>query len=279
MKPDTDSLFSTSLVFGAITIVLYFLLVKPLMGGRAAVANTAVAGQAPNAAATGSLLDAATSKTAEKCTRTPLHVSPSSAALAVNGGSNILVDGMLAFKHGRAAASEKQLSAPEQATNRKDRARILSILLADDSTATPPIKGSTIVISIIAQDAGCAKLAQALYLLATYYNLLVLVVVPSDFDSSKAKDQANLLEKLRSTSKDTAGGLTTNVLPDHRIVPCSTVAARVAFVRQVERIGLVIDFDPAVKDQLTRFGHRVVVYDASPSVSTGISRLGSQLFS
>lgn len=52
-----------------------------------------------------------------------------------------------------------------------------------------------------------------------------------------------------------------DVLPSHRIVAASTVAGRVAFVRQVQRVGLVVDFDPAVHEQLSRFGHKVMVYD------------------
>jgi hypothetical protein len=175
-------------------------------------------------------------------------------------------------------------------SNRKDRARILSNLFHDTSssssssttsadlvasaTAAPPEKGSTIVISIPMQDLDCPKLRRVLYLLGTYYNILVIIVVDS---SVSIKEISNLRSKLRgggvggdtapetssssfSMSSSLSAFLSADVLPDHRIVAASTLSARVAFARQLARKDLILDFDADVCEQLMRFGHRVITY-------------------
>jgi len=51
-----------------------------------------------------------------------------------------------------------------------------------------------------------------------------------------------------------------SVLPSHRIVAARTVAGRVAFCRQLHtRMEWMIDFDPAVQADLSRFGHKVSI--------------------
>jgi hypothetical protein len=301
MLRDSDSsLFLTVAAVGLVSAALYLFWLRPLLPGAAGQAQRVVPagtagaarGSAGQAAATASNNNNNTntpSKPKEKCTRTPAHCAPESAELAVNGGSNILIDGLLAFKHSRAAVWEKQLDAAEQALNRKDRAQVLSRMLEEEipaSSAAPPAKGSTIVVSIPVEDAGCSKLRRVLYLLATYYNLLVILAVPS---APSKEERTQLIAKLRgldagkkeSTSASTQL-LPVDVLPDHRIIVSSTSAGRVAFVRQVSRIELVLDFDPEVKSILARFGHRVIAYGADMEDeardTADTSRLGRQLF-
>jgi hypothetical protein len=301
MSKDSDSsLFVTVVAVGVISAVLYLFWLRPLLPGAAVrtqrnATNTAGAARtsAGHAVSNDNDSSAVSSKPKEKCTRTPPHVAPSSAELAVNGGSNILIDGLLAFRHGRAALWEKQLGADEQALNRKDRARILSRLLEDTDvshTATssaPPAKGSTIVVSIPALEVGCSKLRRVLYLLATYYNLLVILAVPSALEK---EERVKIITKLRGGNEDDNDNdnsddralnmLAVDVLPDHRIIISTTCAGRVAFVRQVSRIELVLDFDPEVKNVLARFGHRVIAYDENleEEGGDGTSRLGRKLF-
>jgi hypothetical protein len=302
LKNSDSSLFITIVVVGLVSAALYLFWLRPLLPGTAGraqrVAPVGTAGAAATASNNNNNNANAPSKPKEKCTRTPLHVAPDSAELAVNGGSNILIDGLLAFRHSRAAMWEKQLEAAEQNLNRKDRARILSRLLEEESpvspsSSAPPAKGSTIVVSIPVEDVGCSKLRRILYLLATYYNLLVILAVPS---APSKEERTKLIAKLRGIGDDdkkksSSGSstpaastqlLSVDALPDHRIIVSSTSAGRVAFVRQVSRIELILDFDPEVKSILARFGHRVIAYgndmedDARDTADT--SRLGRQLF-
>jgi hypothetical protein len=309
LKDSDSSLFITVVAIGLVSAALYLFWLRPLLPGtagraqRVAPAGTAGAARvsAAQAAATASNDNNnngnAPSKPKEKCTRTPPHVAPDSAELAVNGGSNILIDGLLAFRHSRAATWEKQLDAADQTLNRKDRARILSRLLEEESPASsssaPPAKGSTIVVSIPVEDVGCSKLRRILFLLATYYNLLVILAVPS---APSKEERTKLIAKLRGLDegddkKKSSSGRSTpaastqllpvDALPDHRIIVSSTFAGRVAFVRQVSRIELILDFDPEVKSILARFGHRVIAYgDNMEDEARGTadsSRLGRQL--
>jgi hypothetical protein len=148
--------------------------------------------------------------------------------------------------------------------------------------------------SNVADDAMWDRIYPVLCALGTYYNLLVILALPSiEMDGgitssnggsddaaaaaataavAAAKQlRAEWIAKLRSPSQSSeraaAGGpfsgwgVPIEVLPSHRIVASTTVAGRVAFVRQVQRVGIVLDFDPDVRDQLSRFGHKVVVYD------------------
>jgi hypothetical protein len=159
--------------------------------------------------------------------------------------------------------------------NRKDRARVLSNFLSETTVSTPPTKGGAVVVSVPVNEVECKDLRRVLYLLATYYSLLVIVTVEPSFTP---KDLKGILHKLRGSADDD-GYLAPEVLPDHRVTASSSVTGRVAFVRQLQRIELVLDYDEQVRDNLTRFGHRVILYgstyDAASSAST--SRLGTAL--
>jgi hypothetical protein len=236
-------------------------------------------------------------------------VSDRSAQIAAAGGFNLLSDGLVSFRHCAASSYEQtRLDADRQNANRKERARVLSRLLDLDAAASeaqpkggnraanssngggilpPPPKGATLVVSIPSSDVGCAKLRRVLFLLATYYNLFVILVVPP---SSTEINRVEAVAKLRGSGSqhpaapddDDDGSLSLDVLPDHRVVAASTTAGRVAFVRQLQRVELMLDFDPEVKGLLTRFGHKVVLYGqgaASPASAraAGSSRLGCAL--
>jgi uncharacterized Zn-binding protein involved in type VI secretion len=291
MAKDMDTLKATALIFGVLTALIYHFVLRPLFPtAPAAVTQALTRQQLPlpqrrhsNSTTSSSNNNnnnnnANTPTAARKgapCARVPSHVAPGSTA--VNGGNNLLVDGMVAFRHGKAAVVESALDAAQQARVRKDRARILARLLrqhdgggqsrtsnstsASAAASPPPGKGSTVVLAIPQADVGCAQLRNVLYLLATYYNLLVLVAVNSDF---APKDKGLLIQRLRGPTATSVSTqhlqLTADVLPDHRIILSSTVAGRVAFSRQLQRIELVLDFDSDVKAMLERFGHCVVVY-------------------
>ena len=274
MGKDLDPLYSSALIFGLISLVLYLLVIRPLLpgnfgarrgGNNPARQVNAVGGQSDG--------PSTPSKPRSKCERVPVHVAPSSERIANEGGFNLLVDGMVAFRHTKAAIQEQTLNASEQASNRKERARILSRMLEGTSLVSPPAKGNTIVISIPVNDVGCPKLRRVLYLLGTYYSILVILAVD---DSFQEKDRMEKIKKLRGDDNSSTR-LSADVLPDHRIVVASTIAGRVAFARQLHRIDLVVDFDSEVTNSLSRFGHRVVVYGENATGEKGTSKLGNCL--
>ena len=266
---DMDTLYATVLIFGVLSAVVYQFILRPLLpSGRHVNNNNNNNTNNPRQAAPAyhtSLRQQQQQRKGIKCARVPEHVAPNSAKIAVNGGNNLLVDGMIAFRHTKAALAETSGDASQLAMRRKERARVLSRLLSD----APPAKGSTVVLAIPERDVGCAQLQKVVYLMATYYNLLLLLAVPAAFDRSH---KLELLQKLR------ARVMPPEVLPNHRIVLTSTVAGRVAFCRQLQRIELVLDFDPEVKGLLGRFGHRVVVYSSEDgNQKSGLSLLGEAI--
>lgn len=330
-----ESIYSTVIFFGLISIAIYIFLLRPIL---APAAQAPAGGARDGHAAAGrrqhhqqrrqqagqqrqqqQQQSASNNDLSLKasCTRVPPHISTQSAKMAGPGGTNLLIDGLLAFRHTKAAAAaaastsgHDQSSDNNQASIRKERARILSrlLLLADSSngiastngasTQPPPNKGSNLVVSIPASDVTCPKLRRVLYFVATYYNLLVIVVLESNnaasttttdastTDAVKAdmKKRLDLVQKLRGDDdNDNDLLLTKDVLPDHRIICSRTVSGRVAFVRQLQRCELVIDYDADVHQQLTRFGHRVILYNGNDaggnnnSSSTTSSRLGQSL--
>ena len=265
------------------------------------------------------------------CTRTPSHLSTASAQIAHSGGANVLVDGLVAFRYTKAAVSPSSSSNAANAStpssssetpaatqepqshdwtavNRKERARVLSRLLMDqpllqpDSVPIPPPnKGGNVVASIPMEDVGCPKLTHVLYLLATYYNLMVVVAVEAS-SSYSATQRSQLIEKLRAAPIGDAAAkqesssssssqppkeerrLTADILPNHRILTASTIAGRVALTRQLQRVELVLEYDPQVLQNLARFGHRVISYTTTSPNQDGkeqqqprVSMLGQTL--
>jgi len=275
--PELKFFGPTAIIFGLISVVFYILIIRPLLPntvteGGANNNNNArrggvVTGQNNNGTAAATQQQAAVDKQPQiPCTRTPPHLNQN--VTAINNGSNVLLDGMVAFKHTQAA------TAPAQDGDRKARARLFSNLVA--AAEAPPAKGSNVAVALPLSSVQCPQQRQVLVLLATYYNLMVLVAVPPTTTRTNF-DKKDALTRLRGSSSL----LTESILPTHRIVFCSTVTGRVAFVRQLQRIELVLDFDPEVKDLLGRFGHRVIVYGQensnAGSENDGISKLGRAL--
>ena len=175
----------------------------------------------------------------------------------------------------------------------KDRAKILSRLCSPPkssgtstrSTTTttttstlsllPPSKGSTVVVAISQTDLGgvggtndgnCSCISRVLDALATFYNVIVVVAVNDESNNNNNNNNnhnnrvslhSQVVQQLRSSSIF----LSEDVLPSHRILLASTVTGRVALVRQLSKVALVVDWDPTVKEQLTRFGFAVTLVE------------------
>jgi hypothetical protein len=213
-----------------------------------------------------------------ECQSKPKHVAASNTIVGLGGSNVILSDsGLVAFSYTEAASVVS--STEVAATLRQERAKILSRLCQKGGNTPPPGKGSTLVVSISQADimakssssssSSLASKAKILYDLATFYNLVVILAVddPSSEKQPGAKTDAGtlkneLVEQLRrsSTSSDRMSLLLSeSVLPSHRILLASTVTGRVALVRQLAKVAMVVDWDPEVESQLTRFGYKVAL--------------------
>lgn len=135
---------------------------------------------------------------------------------------------------------------------------------SSSSRLTPPLRGGTLVVSVPEEDVDCNKLRRILYLLGTFYNLLVVVVVEptSNTDPCTLQGLNKLVHRVRGTDPTL---LPPEVLPSHRIVAASSVVGRVALVRQLARVELVLECDTQVQVQLQRFGFKVLVYGQAPT--------------
>ena len=209
-------------------------------------------------------------------------------------GSRYLVEGLIPFKRSLAGSYESskttRVSQEDEdvvTANRKSRARLLARLLnptlTGAQTKTPPARGSNVIVCIPSTDVGCAKLQQALYLMGTYFNLFLVLTLPSKDDAGvdEHDKEKELLDNLRSQLRGSGNdnGVPIEVLPDHRIVAARTVEGKVAFVRQMHRPEFVLDCDAEMKTQLERFGFMVLLYGRGDEKrsSDGISLLGKAL--
>lgn len=270
---DVYAILQTAVVLGVITLIFYAFL-RP-----ARPSATAAARQQQQTQQQGTRRQEKTGASIKTiCTRSPPHLSVMSARITQAGGLNVLSDGMVAFRHNKVAAHESSLESTVQAKNRKERAKVLSNLLSgsDGAVSTPPVKGGAVVVAVPLADIACEKLRRVVYLLATYYSLLLIVTVDSSF---KPKDMKSSLNRLRGNAEESSSYLAPDILPDHRVTASSSVTGRVAFVRQLQRIELVLDFDVEVKESLSRFGHRVIVYGVNYDkvTSESQSKLGNTL--
>lgn len=279
---DLISVLTTLVVFAMISMSLYYFLLKPILhvgdNNRPAARGETAALRQRNVPLQQQFLfnshhrdqqqqqylyDSEVLSLLAESTRYPPHVSLTAARQAGMGGSAVLVDGLVRFRHGRAASYEQQ---DDVSKNRRERARVLARLLAlnnnsknSNSTAPPPpARGSTVVVSIPQEHVDCPKLRRVLFLLSTFYNLFCIL----SFDTKVSAEQmSGVIAKLRGNAKEEE--LPTEVLPDHRIVAAQSVTGRVAFVRQLARVEFVLDFEPQVRTQLSRFGFQVFVYGNS----------------
>jgi len=181
-----------------------------------------------------------------------------------------------------ALTPESGSSKPSSATSgtpsllqRKERAKILSRLFAatnvDHATKgvpAPPSKGSTFVIGVSQEkhlsDGGQrASLLRVIRGLAAHYTVL-LVVSPlqktgSD-SSSYETTQALHASALKLLRGDDNSELSETLLPSHRVLLAGSATGRVALVRQLStNIGLTVDFETSVKEELERFGYEVSI--------------------
>lgn len=257
------SAIATLACFGVVSIVLYLFVLKPLaLSGQQEARHRPLAnggGAASGGPAASRRADAAAWPCA---TRMPPHATKLDA---------LLIDGMVAFRSTTAATYEtSQSNADVLAANRKDRARILSRILTCDSKMTPPPRGGSILVSIPAEDLDCAMLRRVLFLLATYFSLVVIISVT---ENTKDEEFTQLVKKLRGPDST---ALPEAVLPSHRIVAAQSRTGRIALVRQLGRLEFVLDHEEEVKTELDRFGFKVFVYGGD-SRQAGMSRLAAQL--
>lgn len=289
--------YSTLAVFGVVSLILYLFVLRPLLPRPVPVSPSSIA----NVLATPST-PVTQQHPIPVQQRIPPHVressiaSPSSSSSTCNGSAALFLhdNGVVKWQCCRVSMH------PATDADRRDRARLLSRLFVSSSSVSsqegsssqqqqpqpqpspPPTKGSVIVVSVPVQDLECSHLRKILYLLATYYNLIVIVVVENGFDR---KNKSNLLQRLRADGTL----LSTEILPDHRVVLSSTTSGRVAFCRQMQRLELILDFDDEVQSLLDRFGYRVILYRnctndpaLNPSTtnnSSCLSSLGKILYS
>lgn len=212
--------------------------------------------------------------------RHPTHFIPPEKWDKSTSLSKYLLQGIVPFRSTPANGYETRLQKDSLSAddlvvvNRKERARIFARLFSltaseDGSKKPPPNRGANIVVTVYPHDASCDKLQKALMLLGTYYNLFVMVDGSEVFLGKQQKDQRDYVCKFReemlNTNKEVAASesfykLNSQVLPPHRIVFSATTAGRVAFVRQLNGVELVVDGEVKVTRELERFGHRVLVY-------------------
>ena len=253
-------------------MAVYVLLIRPLFLGPAVPATASIATQHQQrqhqqASETSKLL--AITKAA---TRVPCHLSMASSRMVTSGGSNVLADGLVAFRHTHAACF------PSGELLTSGRAKILAKLLSymDSETkkpilTSPPVKGSLVVIAIPFNHVTCDKLRTVLHILGIYYNIILIVGV------SEETHRATLISQLRDAPLGGELPLPTEIIPDHRIILAQTAAGRIAVTRQLERVELVLDYDPDVVAQLRRFKHKVIAcgVDTSSSRTLGHELLPS----
>ena len=175
------------------------------------------------------------------------------------GGISLLSEGVLPFRYSRAAAYEQAL-LKRYSKSKRSSTRLISSpgngQSAKWQSATPPARGSTIVITISTKQVGCEKLRRALYLLSTHFNTMVIFTDVSPECERFRLWMHSWLTLRGSNPKD----LPQDVLPRHRIVAAQSITGRVAFCRQLGRVEFVLDPDAEMQAQLGRFGFRVFVY-------------------
>jgi hypothetical protein len=209
----------------------------------------------------------------KSCLSKPPHVKSSIVAasdLAI-GGSNILMDGMVAFSSTHCGSNNGTDETAKKEMVR-ERAKILSQLFRSINTTSsatrPPSKGSTLVVGLsevqLSSSDDAPVIAKVLSNLASNYTLLLIVQVDSDKKNisttsftSTQQLQDDIVQKVRGL---VASSLLDEVkLPSHRILLSSSSTGRIALVRQLATVEIVVDFDPTVQDQLERFGYKVAV--------------------
>jgi len=158
-----------------------------------------------------------------------------------------LVDGILPFRHGSAA---RYKPSPSSSVEKAQLIPILASLFIQHDGDSLPNRGANVVLSLEETSLKQQKTIQILTILGMTYNLFVILCLQDAKEENEISSYRNRLYDM---------GLPKELLKHHRIVACQSVVGRIAFVRQL-RPEAVIDFDEEVKDQLSRFGFRVVIH-------------------
>lgn len=180
----------------------------------------------------------------------------------------------------RGSLSEEDPKKAALLLRRKERAKILSRLFAVTDRASsrkglpaPPAKGSTFVIGVskekhLSESDQLSSLLRVIGGLATHYTVLLVVSPDASSDSSYESTQklhseiTNLLRGGNDDEKSTLPKLPESLLPSHRILLAGSARGRVALVRQLStNIGLTVDFDKDVREELERFGYEVSIVE------------------
>jgi hypothetical protein len=265
--PEAFSAIGTLAIFGFVSIILYVFILKPfaLSGQRDAGAASVNANAAPIVGAAPAVASSRTSSEPAawpSASRKPPHASKTDA---------LLIDGMVSFRNTTAATHDATATNTDTvAKNRKDRAKILSRILTLELGAPPPPRGGCVVVSIPADDVDCARLRRILFLLATYFTLVVVLSVEQSTTEDEIKQ---LVTKVRGSDDSI---LPEAVLPSHRIVAAQSRTGRIALVRQLGNVEFVLDHDQEMKNELERFGFKVFVY-VGAARGPESSRLAAQL--
>mmetsp|Transcript_13384 Transcript_13384/g.12977 ORF Transcript_13384/g.12977 Transcript_13384/m.12977 type:complete len:284 (-) Transcript_13384:121-972(-) len=155
-------------------------------------------------------------------------------------------DGVVPFRQTKASIYDSSLASTDEDLlfqHRKDRARVFTRMFK----SPPPPRGSCMVLAINAKSCS-TKTSRVILLLASYYNLFLLLQLDDD-----KMEEDFYVSQLRQV-------IPPNILPTHRIISTGSHVGRVAFCRQLpKQPELVLDFDDMVKSQLTRFGFQVMI--------------------
>jgi hypothetical protein len=284
----TPTWLPTAAVVGLITVLLYWIWIRPILpniqnnGNRQQPAATTTTHRASRQQQQQQQLRDKSTGHAKRCSHTPPHLNEMAKSIASSHGSNILTDGLVAFKYTKAGATTTT-TMDEDCTDLKLRARVLSNLLKQSNTTTaaattadtnhphpknsnhpnhpippPPAKGSLIVLAIRLEACPDVSTQRVIRVLASYYNLFLILAVPEEIEENRQPlyKEEEELERIRNQWH-----VHVPMLPLHRILLSRSLTGRVAVARQLERVDLVVDFDRAMIHQLARFGHRVIVME------------------
>lgn len=202
--------------------------------------------------------------------RKPPHASSIESKLTGNG--------LVSFRHTLASKEQKENNDDE---TKKQRAKVLSRVLTLNNTTTAllPSRGKVIVVSLSAQNDNleCSQLHRILYLLATYFTVIVVLMMDNVDKSDKIVRKEDPEVTAAKNKLYSSSVLTPSILPEHRMVAVRSHTGKIALVRQLgSTVDFVLDYESETRVELERFGFRVIVYN-SAAKNTTLARLSNQL--
>lgn len=209
------------------------------------------------------------------CQSLPPHVTPTTKTKSIGGFDILSENGLVSFSSTTmAAAQSKPPKSDASLQQRKERAKILSRLFAathkdfGKTLPAPPSKGSTFVIGIskerhLLDATQRSSLLKVIRGLAAHYTVLVIVSVEAAPKTSSTSYEPT--QNLHSEAVQLLRGqddLSESVIPSHRVLLAGSSTGKVALVRQLStNIGLTVDFESTVQDELERFGYDVAIVE------------------